>query len=523
MIPAPAVVAPLTPAQAIAYLNEGRTVLDIVTEAHLTEFCAEHEIAHLPEDRRFEHFATYAVVRRYYSRGAFDTADLVVGEGGDTGIDAIAFIVNGTLITDLDDFIELANSSGQLDVTFLFVQAERSSSFDSSKIANLGYGVLDFFSTDPKLKRNAMVSAAAEIASAVIARSSKFHPGNPICRLFYVTTGKWVDDANLVARKNSVVSDLENTQAFREVTFEPVDALNLQKLYRKTRSVATREFKFNDKVQLPQSPGVIDAYIGYLPTDEFFKIIVDDTGGAIDRGLFIDNVRDWLSESNEVNKLIRETLESPAKSRFALMNNGVTIIVRDLKKTAYTFHISDYSIVNGCQTSHVLFNVKDSIGAEPVLVPVRLIHTTDETIINDIIKSTNRQTAVKEEQFFALKEFPKQLEQYFQAFDDPKQKLFYERRHRQYDSLGIEKTRIVTVANLIKAYAAMFLAEPHRTTRSYSSLKAAVGHQIFVKGHREESYYTAALALYKLEYLFRNGTIDTQYKPARFHIIDPAV
>src|SRR5208337_1145343 len=157
-------------------------------------------------------------------------------------------------------------------------------------------------------------------------------------------------------------------------------------------------------------------------------------------------------------------------------------------------------------------------GDASVMVPVRLIGTQDENVINAIIRATNRQTEVKEDQFFALQEFPKALELFFQTFPS-QQKLYYERRSRQYDRLNIEKTRIITQPNVIKAFAAMFLDEPHRTTRNYSALKSKVGKDIFGKGHRMEPYYTAAFSLYKLEYLFRSGKLEAKYKPARFHML----
>ena len=65
----------------------------------------------------------------------------------------------------------------------------------------------------------------------------------------------------------------------------------------------------------------------------------------------------------------------------------------------------------------------------------------------------------------------------------------------------------------------MFLSEPHRTTRNYAALKAKVGGDIFGKTHKMDPYYTAAFALYRLEYLFRTGRLEAQYKPARFHIL----
>lgn len=265
---------------------------------------------------------------------------------------------------------------------------------------------------------------------------------------------------------------------------------------------------------MPEIPGVSEAYLGILPGSEFLKLLQDESGDMLGV-LFYDNVRDWL-DFNAVNEEIRATLDT-VKARFVLMNNGITIIARSLRATGNKFLIEDYSIVNGCQTSHVLFDQRLKID-DSVMIPVRLIGTQDEDIINAIIRATNRQTEVKEEQFYALQEFSKDLERYFQTFEDP-YKLYYERRTRQYDRLSIEKTRIVTPANMIKAFAAMFLAEPQRTTRNYAALKAKVGTEIFAKGHRMEPYYTAAFTLYKLEYFFRSGRLDAKYKAARFHIL----
>ena len=488
--------------------------MDRISESLLIEFSNEHGIAQLPEDERFEHFSCYITVRRQYAE-TFDTQDIVVGSGGDTGIDGIAIIVNGSLETDVETVEEQADQAGHLDVGFVFVQAERSPSFDASKIGSFGFGVADFFKERPSLKRNEKVTAASDIMAAIFRRSSKFKRGNPTCRLYYVTTGKWTGDATLEARRKAVISDLVGTNLFREVDFIPVDAEGLQKLYRQTKNAISKNFTFTNRTVVPDVPGVTQAYLGFLPVPEFLKILGDDNGEIIG-GLFYDNVRDWQGD-NEVNSEIRNTLESDARARFVLMNNGITIIARTLQPTGNSFYIEDYQIVNGCQTSHVLFSQRDKIDAT-VMVPVRLIGTQDESIINAIIRATNRQTEVKEEQFFALQEFPKELELFFQTFQDP-QKLYYERRSRQYDRLDIEKTRIVIPANMIRAFAAMFLDEPHRTTRNYAALASKVGKDIFVKGHRKEPYYTAAFTLYKLEYFFRSGRLEPKYKPARFHIL----
>jgi hypothetical protein len=98
--------------------------------------------------------------------------------------------------------------------------------------------------------------------------------------------------------------------------------------------------------------------------------------------------------------------------------------------------------------------------------------------------------------------------------------LFYERRSRQYNAIpGVEKTRIVSPANLIRAYASIFLEEPHRTTRTYRALLGQLGKSIFGPDDRLEPYYYSASALYRLEFLFRNNLLDVKYKPARYLIL----
>jgi AIPR protein len=488
--------------------------MDRITESLLNEFSAEHDLGSLPEDQRFEHFASYITVRRQHGE-TFDTSDIVTGSGGDTGIDAIAIIVNGLLITDVEALEEHANRSGSLDVQFIFVQAERSASFESSKIGQFQFGVLDFFKDKPALVQNTAVREAAAIMSAIYKRSSKFKRGNPICRLFYVTTGRWQNDPALEARRRAAIADLDSTGLFREVEFLCIGTDAIQKLYSQTKNAISREFLFADRAVIPEISGVSEAYLGFIPAPIFLSIVSDEDGEII-KSIFYDNVRDW-ENYNPVNTEIRATLDSNHKARFVLMNNGVTIIAHTIRPTGNRFYIEDFQIVNGCQTSHVLADQRDKID-ESVMIPLRLIGTRDDDVIRSIIHATNRQTEVKREQFLALIDFSKKLELFFQAYPNGK-KLFYERRTHQYDSLSIEKTRIVTPGNLIRAFAAMFLAEPHATTRSYGALTDKVGKEIFAEEHRLEPYYVAAYTLYKLEYLFRNQRLAPEYKPARFHIL----
>ena len=156
--------------------------MDRITSVLLAEFSRENQLENVPEETRFEHFAAYLVTSRHVA-DTFDTADLATGAGDDTGIDAIAILINGSLVTDSELVAELAEANGYLDVTFVFVQAARSAAFDGAKIGSFGFGVNDFFRDPPQMPRNEAIREAASIMSAIYELSPRFTRGNPACRL----------------------------------------------------------------------------------------------------------------------------------------------------------------------------------------------------------------------------------------------------------------------------------------------------------------------------------------------------
>ena len=490
--------------------------MDRVTKSLLDEFVNQNGLQNLPEETAFEHFTGYLVTSRHYTE-SFSSDDIHVGGGGDCHIDSISIIVNGCLVTEPEEIEDLAETNGYLDATFIFNQAERSSSFETSKIGQFGFGISDFFSTTPSLTQNEDVKAKFKIANEIFSRSSKFKKGNPQCYLYYTTTGKWEGDSNLTARSAAVTKDLQDLTLFRKVDFAFIDAGKIQTLFRETKNAISTEINFPQRTVLPELPEIEQAYLGLLSAIEYLKLI-QNTNEEVITSIFYDNVRHW-QEWNPVNKEIKDTLENISqKIYFPLLNNGVTIIAKRIIPTGNKFVIEDYQIVNGCQTSYVLHESRQYLDAD-ILIPVRLISTDNPEIKNSITKATNRQTEVPEEQLFALSDFPKKLETYFPTFDGAK-KLYYERRSRQYNSdEDIEKVRVINMTTLVRAYASLFLGLPHRTTRNYKALLKSIGSEIFNKDHRLEMYYASAYAHYKLEYLFRSGVIQSTLKPARYHLL----
>lgn len=490
--------------------------MDRITTSLLKEFSKDHGLDDLEEFKQFEHFGAYLLTSRHHT-DSFVTEDICVGDGGDIGIDGLSIIVNGCIVTEPEEISDLYDMNGYLDVTFIFIQTETSSSFDSAKIGQFGFGVVDFFSENPSLPQNDAVKQKSSILNKIYSLSSTFKRSNPNCHLYYMTTGKWTGDTNLEVRRKSVIGDLKGLSILGQVDFECIDADAIQKLYRESKNSISCEIIFSERTVLPDIPGVEQAYIGILPAPQYIKLIQNDDEEII-HSLFYDNVRHWQGE-NPVNTEIKNTLlDAKQKVYFPLFNNGVTIVAKRIMATGNKFLLEDYQIVNGCQTSYVLQDVKQEIN-DDVLIPIRLIATEDQEIKNSIIKATNRQTQVTDDQLFALTDFPKKLEDFFPSFPAAK-KLFYERRSRQYNDIaGVEKVRIINMTTLVRSFASVFLDLPHRTTRNYKALLKSIGPDIFNKDHKLEPYYIAAFSQYRLEYLFRSGVISTELKAARYHLL----
>jgi len=488
--------------------------VDKIIASLLESFSNDFDCQHLQAPDRFEHFVAWLTVRRHYSTSAFSPADLATGGANDTGIDAIGIIVNGNLVTDVDTIQELIEVNRYLDVVFIFVQAKTSPHFSASDLGSFCYGVKDFFGAG-NLTRNLAVENSAEIMKRIYAATDWFKPQNPSCYLYYATPGTWNGENDLVKRIATEKADLEGLRIFSKVEIEPVDSTKLEGYYRQAKNAVKKQFNFETKVVIPDVSGVEESYIGFLPARDFLKLICDDDGKLIS-SLFYENVRDFQGYVG-INKEIRDTLGSKP-DRFVLMNNGVTIIAKILRTTGNRFNIEDFQIVNGCQTSDVLFD-NSELKIDDVLVPLRLISTQDDEVFESIIRATNRQTPVKEDQFFALEKFAKKLELFFQTYP-PIRRLFYERRTHQYDSqVGLDRSRIIVHQNLVRAVGAMFLMEPHITTKNYKSLETKVKNEIFKEGQKLSPYFVAASAFYRVERLFNTKKIDVKYKAARYQLL----
>lgn len=493
--------------------------MDRITKKLVEELNSSAELSCNNESMQFENFVNYSIVATEHTK-SFDINSIYTGGGNDTGIDGIAIIVNDQLIEYSDEVLEIIENGNQIRVEYIFIQSKTSDGFNSAEIGQFTHGVLDFFSETPTIVRNYEIETFAEISNLLI-ENSALMAEPPTCKVFFITTGRVIEDSNLDGRIESGKQDLLNTNIFKTVEYERLGAFEICGKYRKTKDTVTTTMKFSTQVTLPAIEGVKEAFIGVIPLSEFKKLIKDDNGKI--RNVFDDNVRDFQGISNPVNVKIEQTLSGSSPELFSVLNNGVTIVASSLVSVSNNFTIKDYQVVNGCQTSNILASFTDTQALKDLSVPLKLIVTENEDIKRKITIATNSQTAIRQDQLSALSDFLRNLEHYYNTLELGEGKLYFERRAKQYATNGkVQKSRITTIQIQIKSFASMFLMEPHRVTTYYGSIVRQLQNQeksIFVNDHIYYSYYMSSLAYYRMMSLFGKNVLDKKYKKVKFFLL----
>ena len=494
----------------------GRAMKDRILTSYLKDFTNDFGLLKFDENELFEHFVNYSIISKHHPE-SFEPEDVAVGGPGDLGLDGLAIVVNDHLVASKDAVDHLKKALRRLDVDFFFIQSKISSHFDATEIGAVFSGIRQFFGPSVPTGANATIRGLHSVKEYIFDHSIDMEQ-SPSCRIYFATTGVWTNNQVLQTRADQGVADLLATQLLSSASFVPVDAVALKKLYRDLKQKIVREFLFEKHTILPQINGVQEAYIGIVPCTEYLKLVCDEDG-SLNRRLFFDNVRDFQGH-NPVNSEIEETIKDATQSdRFALLNNGVTVVARNVNKVGARFRLNDYQIVNGCQTTHILYSNRGML-TPSVYLPLKLIVTTDSDVTNQVIQGTNRQTEVKLEAFESLAPFQKKLEELYLAMGrDRGDPLYYERRSKQYEHLEIRRERIISLAVQVKCFLAMFMNEPHSTHRYYGELLSAYRNRLFSESHSPTSYYVSGLALATLERLFLNGSLPRSWRRDKHQLL----
>ncbi len=493
---------------------------NIIIKGFLKEFAKNFMLENLKEEDQFEHFVNYCSVKRIATND-FELENINVGKDGNPGIDGLAIIVNERVVTSKKDIDYFITSFGQIDVEFVFTQSKTSAKFDLGEILKFISSVKNCFITTEKISFNDEMSGLIEIKDYIYDKAADLKEA-PRLKLIFGTTGDWQEPADIVKLVQQELDEIKSSSLFSSADFVPIDANKLQQHYKDIRNRSEKEIDFRDHTILPQIETVAEAYLGIVNSSEFINLITDKDGYIL-KSIFYDNVRDYQGD-NPVNSEIAETVKSKNdQNKFCILNNGVTIVAKSLSKIGTKFILRDFQIVNGCQTSHIIYECRDLIGQD-LFVPIKIIVTANIETTNKIIQATNRQTEVKTEAFESLKPFHKELEDFYLSMKEEGGNcpIYYERRSKQYIGEKLSNEQIVTLTRQIKSFLAMYLNNPHSASRYYGELLTSYRRTLFQAGHSKFPYYCSALTnLYLEKYLRKKGRriINKKLKPHLLMII----
>lgn len=490
-----------------------------VVEAHLADFVEKFDIAG-DQSKQYEAFVNYSIFRRFC--GDQVDPNSLVYSGDDPGIDGYLTFVDDSYVESVDEVDDALKSTRRdASVTVVFVQSKTSEVWKKSEINTFQAGILDFLSDDHKYPHADLLENGREVFDAILSKVGRIRNGKPNARIYFATTARESSDREIIAARESLMSSIKDTGLFHEVEVILIDRDSIVELWTSSEGSVEATLKLLGNAPFPATPGIDESYVVTVRAQDFIDSILTDKNGKLRQRIFDENVRDFIGIDSDVNAEMGTTLQdAPRQKRFGILNNGVTIIAPDVRLSAFEMYLRDFQIVNGCQTSNVLFQNKAIVDGDATLV-LKIVETSDPSVVDDIVRSTNRQTKVEESQFLATLDAIKMIDRYFVArAEDDEYRLFFERRTDQFTSHeDVKAIRVFDIKEIARCVAAMFLDKPDLASRYPNRLTGEMRDLVFDSTYREEVFYVAAYSLYRIRLLLASRKIDGRFVKLRWHIL----
>lgn len=489
-----------------------------IIKSHLENFSKSFGLADLDESEQFEMFVNYAVLTPKIST-TFELGDVTTGEGDD-GIDGVAIIIDEELLVSEEDAKSIFKSDRKNhDVEIVFIQAKRSDSFDLGDFLKFKESVKKFIDADDYEVGDDVQNNAHAIYNVCLKNVPKLRGGKPSLTARFVTTGVYSEPEALETARKKFEHDLKSVGYFSTIDVRFVDRDELTALWVSTYSGIQAQLPIFSNAPLPKIAGIEEAYLVVASAKDVVENLLMNEDGNLRTQVFEENVRSFLGNENPVNRSIAETLnDTKASTRFPVMNNGITIVSPDVRVQGNVLHLENYQIVNGCQTSNVLYENR-KILTDKIMVNLKIVETSNEDVFAELVRATNSQSKIEENQFFSLRPIIKRVEQYFDSFEDQDGRLYFERRDRQFIGRDVPAVRIFSVHTAAKCVAAMFYHRPELAYRYPKQMYELIGEKMFAESNKECVFYCASLALYRLHLLVSNGTIPQNMRKFKWHIL----
>lgn len=440
-----------------------RTLLMRIFEAWRADNFASYS-----EGEAFEIFASELVLRSY-GLVLDEVKAGIVGGGQDGGIDSVYVIFDDNLIDEDSEVVDPNSKSSDFSQDRLLelwiIQTKTSPSFSETALDLLENSIRRLLDLSQSLDDLSSIYNRALLGRIGLFRAAwdKLLTRRPriSVNVVYATSGdrQGVNpqvEAKLAALRHVITGAVPDQS---HVSVELMGANELNNRYNERPTYALR-------MEYQENATSGNSHIALVKLKDYYNLIVDEND-RLRRHLFEWNVRDYQGNV-EVNKGIRESLTSADSPEFWWLNNGVTILCSEATSAGKSYSLSNIQIVNGLQTSHEIYDVlknRPTAEAENRMLLVRIIVTADAVTRDQVIRATNRQTAVSDASLRATDDVQRQIENYFLT-----KGWYYDRRKNFYKNDGKDISKIVGIPFLGAAVTAMGLARPDKSRGKPSSL-----------------------------------------------------
>lgn len=499
-------------------------MLQPIIKAKLSRFKTVYELDTESDGIAFERFANQTILKSHQAGGTSIEDELldIVSVGGydDMGLDGLAIKINGILIRSLEEAKDIIYLHKKISIEFIFIQSKYKDKFDSGEYSKFINGAIDYLGENHYQPMNKDIKMWLEIKDYLFEEQIMIYwIDNPIIRLYYIVMGEWNNSKHIIAISNKFRDDVKKLNSYGDIFINYVDTEKFKRICDENDNLFTTVVNVIDTFSLTAVKEVDNSSIILCSASELMNLLV--TGdGLIRKGLFTDNVRDFQGETS-INDDIYKTIKDDPES-FVLVNNGVTIICKEIIPGNRKVTIKNPKIVNGCQSCNILYKAfRDEVDISNVIISAKLISTDSEEVTNKIVRGTNRQNIVYDEAFEITRGFHKDLEELFEVLSSEQSddKIYYERRSKQYSSnLNIKAFQKVNFRMLIQSFVSIFLEEPHKGHRHESKLLEEYKNKIFIDSQSKYPYYLASLIYVKIEYCLKRSSDLKKYKTYKAHI-----
>ncbi|RAO18646.1 AIPR family protein [Micromonospora noduli] len=430
-------------------------------------------LAQYPDEKPDDVFERYAVTQVIKPKELTEeelSAGIVDG-GRDGGIDTFFVFLNGAPLRPDDprlvsgsDEQRHVTSHPQLDV--FLVQAKNTEKWEEATWEHLLASLpdlLDLGADDAQLERSyrpEVVEQTGILRKAILALGEKFP--KMTFRATYVTRAPEANLTSSIESRAQKVRQLIESSVTSDAVVT-VDHIGIKGLY----ALAVTDHGKSHKLVFRNLLRESSSYVGIATIRDYLSFIRNE-GGGIREEFFESNVRDYEGD-NIVNEAIGDTLAHHDDLEFWWLNNGVTILGDEVGSPQQIMTIKRPLIVNGLQTSHVLYRaVQEGWLADERLdngIVVRVIESTDEETRDRVIAGTNRQTRVSGPALYATQQRQRDIERFLLVHS-----WYYERRKNRYKNQEKPVKRRVTMNLLAQAMITLVLGQPDTARARPSTL-----------------------------------------------------